>query len=46
MNRTELHVRLPESIARELRALAAESGRTLNAEIVYRLKLTLTGYRH
>lgn len=42
--RVELHVRLPAEIAVWLRELAERNGRTLNAEIVQRLRRSLEGY--
>ena len=39
------NLRLPESLRERLRAAAKENGRSLNAEIVYRLRVSLEGYR-
>jgi predicted HicB family RNase H-like nuclease len=42
MKRTDLHLRLPESLAEKLKEQAQKSGRSLNAEIVQRLLASLS----
>jgi hypothetical protein len=42
--RTDLHVRMPEALSTWLREAARENDRTLNAEIVQRLRLSFEGY--
>ena len=45
MTRADLHVRLPDELKLRLAATAQENGRSLNAEIVYRLRKSLDGWR-
>ena len=40
-----IFVRAPEGVKARLLEAARESGRTLNAEIVWRLRQSLEGYR-
>jgi predicted HicB family RNase H-like nuclease len=43
LNREKLTLRLPPEIHRNLKAVAVENGRSLNAEIVQRLRRSLAG---
>ena len=41
----KLNLRLPGQLKTELHLAAIENGRSLNAEIVYRLRQSINGYR-
>ena len=44
-DRTKITLRMPPSIHGEIQKSAADNGRSLNAEIVQRLKASFEGYR-